>query len=214
MYKQPILEIPPEIQAGLRTGLFKITNGSIVRWTENGRIYKHLQEVVDLPSPEIAKALVARRLAGGTTKQYALIVAGGGAVLVGSAYVANYLKKKRVAARAVAAEKMPECVARFESSLRTYVEAGRSGSLDAAIVDELIVDLDEVKAFMEEGNEVLISLDTLVPLFDLVIAHTPRLAAAYEVDLHALDEVDSERNVVTVLRRHLQLQKEILADAA
>ena len=113
MHTQPILHIPLEIEAGLLAGIFKITNGSIVRWTENGRIYKHLQEVVDLPSPETAKALVARRLASGSTKQYALIVAGGGAVLVGGAYVANYLKKKRAAA-----SESPRQVRRL-SSLRT-----------------------------------------------------------------------------------------------
>jgi hypothetical protein len=74
--------------------------------------------------------------------------------------------------------------------------------------------LDAVKAFMEEGNEVLISLDNLVPLFDVVFAHTPRLAAAYEVNLRPLDEVDSDGRVVLSLRRHLEAQKVILAESA
>lgn len=211
MYTQPTLYIPPEIEAGLLDGTLKLT-GSVVRWAANGRIRKHLQPV-DLPTPEATKDLVAR-LASGSKKQYALVIAGGGVVLIGGAYAANYVKKKRAGARAIAAEDMPECVISFEASLRTYVDAGRTGALGAAILDELIVDLDAVKAFMDEGNEVLISLDNLVPLFDLVIAHTPRLAKAYDVDLQDLNEDDSEGGVVLSLRRHLEAQKRILAETA
>lgn len=55
-----------------------------------------------------------------------------------------------------------------------------------------------------------------MPLFDLVIAHTPRLAETYAVDLDDLaDEQDkSDDGVVVSLRRHLEAQKVILADAA
>lgn len=211
MYTQPLLHIPPEIEAGLLDGTLKLT-GSVVRWTANGRILKHLKSV-DLPTPEASKALVAR-LSSGSTRQYALVIAGGGFVLVGGAYAANYFKKRRAAARSIAVEDMPECVTGFEASLLAYVEAGRAGSLDANLLDELIVDLDAVKALMEEGNEVLISLENLVPLFDLVIAHTPRLAAAYGVDLGELDKVDTEGGVVLSLRRHLKAQKMIVAEAA
>lgn len=126
------------------------------------------------------------------------------------------MKKRGAAARAVAAEDMPECVTNFEASLRAYVDAGRTSVLDASILDELILDLDAVVAFMQEGNEVLISLDNLVPLFDLVIAHTPRLAEAYDIDLNDLDdeETDVETGVVVALRRHLEAQKKILSEAA
>lgn len=211
MYTQPLLHIPPEIEAGLLDGTLNLT-GSVVRWAANGRIFKHLKPV-DLPTPEVSKALVAR-LASGSTRQYALVIAGGGLVLVGGAYAANYVKRKRAANRLSATEDMPECVISFESSLRAYVEAGRTGALDASLLDKLIVDLDAVKAFMEEGNEVLISLDNLVPLFDLVIAHTPQLAAAFDVDLSELEEVDAEGGIVLSLRRHLEAQKTILAEAA
>ncbi|RVW04433.1 hypothetical protein [Rhodococcus spongiicola] len=90
----------------------------------------------------------------------------------------------------------------------------RAGALDAALLDELIVDLDAVKAFMEEGNEVLISFDKFVPFFDLVIAHTPQLAAEYGIDLRELDEDDFEGGGIVSLRRHLEAQKTILAEAS
>lgn len=211
MLSQITLVIPPEVEAGLADGTLKAV-GSVVRYASNGRIFTHLQEIY-LPTPEATKAHVAR-LARGFTKQHALIIAGIGTVLVGGAYAASYVKKKQAAAREITAEDMPQCVTSFESSLRTYVDAGRAGALEAALLDELIVDLDAVKAFMEEGNEVLISLDNLVPLFDLVIAHTPRLAESYGIDLHELDEDDSEGGVILPLRRHLEAQKTILAGAA
>jgi hypothetical protein len=213
MIAQPTLYIPPDIEKGLLDGTLKLT-GSVVRWAANGRIHKHLK-VVDLPTPEATQEAV-RRLASGTKKQYALIILAGGSLVVGGASAYSYVKKRRDAARAVAAEDMPECVTNFEASLRAYVDAGRTGALDANILEELILGLDAVKAFMDEGNEVVISLDNLVPLFDLVIAHTPRLAEAYEINLEDLAEegTDVEHGVVVSLRRHLEAQKRILSEAA
>lgn len=72
-------------------------------------------------------------------------------------------------------------------------------------------DLDAIKAFSNEGNEAKISLDDLVPLSDMVIAHTSRLAQAYNVEVADPDEQDG---VVVSLRRHLEAQKTILAVAS
>lgn len=212
MYAQPVLHVPTEIQTLLLDGTLSRIGG-VVRWSDSGRICAFLKEV-DLPAPEVApKALIAR-LTSASKRQYALVIAGAGVVLLGGAFAASYVTKKQAAVRAVAAEEMPECVTNFETSLRAYVDAARAGALDAAVLDELIVDLDSVKAFMEDGNEVLISLDSLVPLFDLVIAHTAQLASAYGIDLRELVEDDAEGGVIMPLRRHLQAQKTILAEAA
>lgn len=212
MYAQPVLHVPTEIEALLLDGTLRLIGG-VVRWTDSGRIYAFLKEV-DLPAPEAASKALIARLTSASKGQYALVIAGAGVVLMGGAFAASYVKKKRAAVRAIAAEDMPEGVTNFEASLRAYVDAGRAGALDAAVIAALIVDLDAVKAFKEEGNEVLISLENLVPLFDLVIAHTPKLAAAYGVVLSELDEDDSEGGVIVPLSRHLQAQKTILDEAA
>lgn len=206
MYTQPVLVIPPDIELGLLAGTLKLFGGT-VREADSGRIVRHLKSAV--PSTEQVEQ-VARKL---NPKIAVPVVAA--TVAVGGA--ATYLMaKKRTKAARPAAESRPECVANFESSLREYVEAGRTGALTAEVVDRLITDLDALKAFSETGNEVKISLDELVPLFDLVIAHTPRLADAYNVDLEALTDPDDEspEGVVVSLRRHLEAQKAILADAA
>ncbi|CCH73543.1 conserved hypothetical protein [Nostocoides australiense Ben110] len=206
MYTQPVLIIPPEIELGLVTGALKLFGGT-VREADTGRIVKHLKSAVP-SSQQVEQA--ARRL---NPKIAVPVVAA--TVAVGGA--ATFLvTKKRAKAVRLAAESRPESVADFESSLRDYVEAGRTGALTADIVDRLITDLDALKAFSDSGNDVKISLDELVPLFDLVIAHTPRLAEAYDVDLQPITDPDEESSdgVVVSLRRHLEAQKAILADAA
>lgn len=206
MYTQPVLIIPPDIEIGLLAGTLKLFGGT-VREADSGRIVRHLKSAV--PSTEQVEQ-VARKL---NPKIAVPVVAATVAVGGAAAYLVS---KWRAKAARLVADNRPECVANFESSLREYVEAGRTGALTAEVVDRLITDLDALKAFSESGNEVRISLDELVPLFDLVIAHTPRLAEAYNVDLEAFTDQDEEspEGVVVSLRRHLEAQKAILADAA
>ncbi|MGX5691741.1 hypothetical protein ACWKWA_00995 [Dermacoccus abyssi] len=206
MYTQPVLIIPPEIELGLVTGALKLFGGT-VREADTGRIVKHLKSAV--PSSQQVEQAARRLNAKIAVPVVAATVAVGGA----ATFLAT---KKRAKAARLAAESRPESVADFESSLRDYVEAGRTGALTADIVDRLITDLDALKAFSDSGNDVKISLDELVPLFDLVIAHTPRLAEAYDVDLQPITDPDekSSDGVVVSLRRHLEAQKAILADAA
>lgn len=89
-------------------------------------------------------------------------------------------------------------------------------ALDAEIVAQLISDLDAVKAFSDGDNAVEFSLDQLIPLFELVVNHTPVLADAYSAELDDLEskEASSDGDTVVDLRRHLEVQKRILAEAA
>lgn len=214
MIAQPLLYVPPEIEVGLLDGSLKIF-GSVVRESDTGHIVKHLKTVLpdaDQVDKAVSRvALAARRL---NAKVTVPVVAG--VALVGG--TTAYLVRRRAKAKHSAVEAQPACVIDFEASLRTYVEAGQTGALTTDIVDQLIAGLDALKAFSEGGNDVKISLDELVPLFDLVIAHTPRLAEAFHVDLTDLDgeSADSshvEGGVVISLRRHLEAQRSMLADA-
>lgn len=206
MIEQPLLFVPPEIELGLLEGTFKLF-GSVVREADTGRIYKHLTELV--PSPEKAEeALKSMKL----DPKVVISVVAVAAVVGGGV---TYLVKKRKDSIPVPVEDLPECITNFDGSLRAYIEAGRAGALDAQIVERLLEDLDAIKAFSDQGNEVKISLDDLVPLFDMVIGHTSRLAEAYNVDVEDLDEEgDSEDGVVVSLRRHLEAQKAILVEAS
>lgn len=206
MVDQPLLFVPPEIELGLLEGTLKLF-GSVVREADTGRIYKHLTELV--PSPEKAEeAVKSIRL----NPKVVISVVAVAAVVGGGV---TYLVKKRKDSKLVPVEDLPECITNFDASLRAYIGAGREGALDEQILERLLEDLDAIKAFSDEGNDVKISLDDLVPLFDMVIAHTSRLAEAYNVEVEGLDEQDdSEDGVVVPLRRHLEAQKAILADAS
>lgn len=206
MIDQPLLLVPPEIELGLLEGTLKLF-GSVVREADTGRIYKHLTELV--PSPEKAQeAVKSMKL----NPKVVISVVAVAAVVGGGV---TYLVKKRKDSKLVPVEDLPECITNFDAALRAYIEAGREGALDAEIVERLLEDLDAIKAFSDEGNEVKISLDDLVPLFNMVIAHTSRLAEAYNVEVEDLDEQgDSEDGVVVSLRRHLEAQKAILAEAS
>lgn len=206
MVDQPLLFVPPEIELGLFEGTLKLF-GSVVREADTGRIYKHLTELV--PSPEKAEeAVKSIRL----NPKVVISVVAVAAVVGGGV---TYLVKKRKDSKRVPVEDLPECITNFDASLRAYIGAGREGALDEQILERLLEDLDAIKAFSDEGNDVKISLDDLVPLFDMVIAHTSRLAEAYNVEVEGLDEQDdSEDGVVVPLRRHLEAQKAILADAS
>ena len=102
----------------------------------------------------------------------------------------------------------------FETSLRAYVAAAQGGSLDSTVVARFVSDLDALEALSAEGRRIQVSLEDLIPLFELVIAHTAELAAAYDVELDGLNEASHEGGVVVSLRPHLEAQKMILAEAA
>lgn len=206
MIEQPLLFVPPHIEIGLLEGTLKLF-GSVVREADTGRIHKHLTEL--MPSPERAEEAIK----GMKLSPKVMISVVAVAAVVGGGV--TYLVKRRKDSKLLPAEDLPECITNFDASLRAYIGAGREGALDAEIVQRLLADLDAIRDFSDEGNEVKISLGDLVPLFDMVIAHTARLASAYEVEVEDLGEQgDSEDGVVVSLRRHLEAQKVILAEAS
>lgn len=209
MIPQPILYVPPDLELRILAGeLFR--TGGVLREVANGRIFKHLPE---MPTPDKAVEEAVKRAEKLNLKIVIPALVLTGVAVTGVAWVVK--KNQKAIELATAAEvpaDVPECVTSFETSLRAYVDAGRGGLLDVDIVGQLVSDLDAVQAF-SEGNSVLISFEQLLPLFELVIAHTPTLAKAYLVDLDDLDEQDANAGVVMSLRRHLEAQKRILDEA-
>lgn len=197
---QPQLAVPLDVATGLAKGLLT-QHGSIIRWAagaaggRGGRIYAHLPETrYDKPVEAVAKR--ATKL---SPRLYVpiLLVGGAGAAALSWAATQRWAQRQYVSSVILA----------FETSLRAYVSAAQAGALDGAIIDRLAGDLDALQALSSEGKRVEISLDALVPLFDLVIAHTTKLAEAYEFDL---GEIDTDGGVVVSLRRHLAAQRSIL----
>jgi len=201
---QPQLHLPLDVTVGLAKGLLT-QNGSVIRWAvgaaegKGGRIFAHLPETrYDKPVEALAK-----RVERISPKLYVPILVIGG---VGVAAL-SWAAKQRSAQK----QYVSSVILAFESSLRAYVSGAQAGALDGEIIDRLVSDLDALQVLSSGGKEIEISLDALMPLFELVIAHTSELAEAHDI---TLANIDADGGIVVSLRRHLEAQKSILNEAS
>ncbi|MEU0832892.1 hypothetical protein [Streptomyces sp. NPDC005969] len=209
MISQPAsFYIPPEIEAGLLSGDL-IRYGGIVR-NQMGQIVKHLKEVRLPVSNEKAVARVAGMLKNPRVLIPTVVV---GAVVAGAAVIVAAKKRKQTGKPEV-----PECVQSYNASLAAYVEAVHEGHLELDIIDRLIADLDAVKAYSDENGSITLDFSTkhAEMLVNIVVDYTRQLAEANSVELNELQGVApaSENNAVVDLRRHLEVQRKIFAEAA
>lgn len=210
------LLIPPAIQAGLDAGDL-LRNGSVVR-DSLGKFVTFLDEVPGVKEAQEAAKRAALRL----TPRIIIPVVVVTALAGGAAVVRTVMKRKQTAEPAGGLEVViPECVQNFDASLRAYLEAAGEGGLDVAIIDQLVSDLDAVRTYSDDGSvAVPFSLAQLETVFSLVIDHTQKLAKAYSVDLHEVQEqapgagAGAGDDKVIDLRRHLETQRRIIDQAA
>ncbi|KRF28411.1 hypothetical protein ASG91_08105 [Phycicoccus sp. Soil802] len=231
---QPNLILPLDIQARIDAGeLYRI--GGVVRDIATKQIAALLDEAPDLElvAEDVGKKLLKVSLpkfevSKLNLSQVDLKKAGGvvaGAALLGIGISWGYAKWRRAAKWAVpgdvkaeelvvASVEVPESMTNFGRSLEAYLTAAREARLSPEIIEQLASDLTAVQAYSEEGNAVSFTLDELLPFFEVVTAHTLNLATAYSVELDDLDDQDSDEGVVLNLRRHLETQRQILANVA
>ena len=227
---QPLLQMKTSTAVKIAAGTaYQI--GGVVREVGSGRLVELLQDAAPLGG--VAKES-ASKVAHFTSKfnlskvdltKVDAKTAGklGGLVLLGGAAVGGYIWVKQqlkdgkptpadVVVEELADESVedPECLVSFRASLKAYVDAGMEGHLDSDIVGQLVADLRAVEVYSSEGA-VVFTFDELMPFFELVTAHTPALAKAYDVEL---DEAAFEGGDIVSLRRHLEAQKRILESAA
>lgn len=206
MIVQPTLVVPTKIAAGLATGEL-ILIGGVVRNASTGRLVTLLKD-----APGIEKGQEALGRAASVLRSRVTVVSAAvGALAAAGTYVV--VKKRNRAGR----PEVHECVAKLNASLRTYLDAGRAGRLDAAVIDQLISDLNTVRTFSEDGTITIdFSTDLWEALVGLVVDHTGRLADAYSVDLPQLQGPASAPTdaVVVDLCRHLEAQRDIVTRAA
>lgn len=205
---QPTLEVPAKIAAGIAAGIFR-RDGGVIRWTDSGRIYTFLKDAA--PSTEASEQVLSR--AASVVKSRGTLVAVGvvGTVAAGTAAY-TYLRRRRVGDADV-----PETVGSLNDSLRTYMDAARSGRLDAALISKLIADLDAVTQLRDKDHEPFdFSSELWESMVALIVDHTQQLAMAFEVDLSELPrDAPPEGNATIIdLRRHLEAQQRIISGAA
>ncbi|MEU2051943.1 hypothetical protein [Streptomyces bungoensis] len=197
----------PFIQAGLNSGIFT-RDGGVIR-DRLGKIVAHL---VDAPAPAMRHMTVSR--AGVSLSWPGVIVTAAAlSVVTVGARAALALRKREPAGT----REVPPCVAQFNRSLSSYLDAVSDGTVDVDIIDQVIADLDVVKAYSDIGSiTVDFSMRQAVTLVSVAANYTRKLAEECSVDLSELDErmPVSEDDAVVDLRRHLVVQRTIIPRAA
>jgi len=201
------LDVPLEIYTGLLTG--KLTRfGSVVR--ESGKIVKHLDEAF-IPEQTV-----------GALKDFAnqnKILIGIGVVVAVTAIVGTitYYTVKSSKNKKSAEIQIPKCVAEFNSTFCTYLDAIQSGKLDMHIVNRLIADLDEINENYSIGNiKIDFSADRLTTLMNLLFNYTKKFAGANSIEFNELESSASasEDSTFSNLRHYLEVQKQIFEKTA
>lgn len=97
-----------------------------------------------------------------------------------------------------------------------YLESARNGSLDAEIIDQLIADLDAVKAETDDGAITVEFLpEHSEALVNIVAEHTRKLAEANQIDATKLSDLaNSEGAAIIDLRPYLEVQRELFSREA
>ena len=202
--QQIAYDIPNDITIGIMKGMYK-RFGGVVRDAKTGAIIKHLKEV-EVP---------VEKKAGNTfiqaVKQHpvAAIGIGIGATAVGAltAYTVKRKKEKEYK------KNSPECVIKFEKSLKAYLKAVRKGNLDGKTIDRLMTDLEAIKEVdAEEQISLELSTAELKQLVNMIYDYTRKLAKINDVKLERFKQ--HSPNSIDNLHAYLEVQKLIFQEVA
>ena len=197
-------DIPDDIAVGIMKGIYK-RFGGVVRDAKTGVIVKHLKEV-EVPVEKKAGGTMLQ-----TVKQHPIATIGiSVGMSVGAALTAYGVKNKK---ENEYKKNSPECVIKFEKSLKAYLKAVRKGALDEKTIDRLMVDLEAIK---EVGAEEKISLELstaeLKQLVNMIYDYTRKLAKANDIKLERFEQHTS--NSIDNLYAYLEVQKRIFSEVA
>ena len=203
---QTSLEIPDNIALGLLAGQY-VRHGGVVR-----DLAGHLVSLLHDPSSvddveEAAKASLVNVL-----KNPKVVIGFGVVAVAAGAGAAAYLAPRKTKA---AQPELPTCVENYVGSLAAYLDAAGHGALDAAIIDQLIADLDAVKAESDSGTITIeFSPEQLETLVGIVADHTRKLAEANQLELGNLPEpATAEGATIIELRPYFEVQRELFGRA-
>lgn len=197
-------DIPNDIAIGIMKGMYK-RFGGVVRDAKTGAIVKHLKEV-ELPAEKKAGGAVMQAV-----KQHPVAAIGiGVGVAAGTALTAYAVKKKK---ENEYKKNSPECVLKFEKSLKAYLKAVRKGTLDEKTIDKLMADLEAIKEVdAEEKISLELSTVELKQLVNMIYDYTRKLAKVNDVKLERFKQ--HSPNSIDNLHAYLEVQKRIFQEAA
>ena len=187
------LYLSDDVYKGILSGALKIAGG-VVR-DKKGVIRKHAPKIAEhIKENGVSVVKNHKGVAIGIGVGIAVV----GAVSGGLFYLSNRSNKK--------------AQTQFESSLKTYLDAAKSGTLNVEILDKFIFDLDKITK-NDDGKSLLfnLSIEQFSILLYSVFDYTKRLAEANGVDAKELKVPNgSMKNMITYLKEYLNIQKSII----
>lgn len=194
--------VPPEIEIGLKTGVYELFGG-VVRYatgTNKGRIVKHLKTVKRIKTDD-ATGVIRKASQFAKAHKTELIITG--AIVSGGAAVGGFIyAKKRYESK---------LVSNFREALKDYVDAINNGELDLDVINALSNALNELKQYKKfDKLSAKYSLNEIETLYTSYLTdYTIKLAEANEYNL--TDEFDENEQVnILNLEKYLIAQKNII----
>lgn len=195
--KQVTLLVPPEIELGLRTGVYR-SYGSVVRDVNTGSIVRHLKEI-SLPDRETSQQIIRAATRASRTFSSSTTTLWVAAALAGIATIAadEVLSRFRLRYLDVI----------MESALLDYLDAAMAGELTVEIVTDLLNAIEDVKK-QGQGH----SLPLVESVVESIEGHTQALAG----DSHAVPDNVTDLSLAAHerLERTLRIQRDLLEEAA
>lgn len=201
---QDVFYIPEDIATGLAIGTYRRI-GSVVRYSSGpnkGQIVKHLKPI-ELEAAEEAQSLGAKALqfAAQHKKGIGIFVVG---VLTLGTFWWGYTKWKN---------REPKELKEFRVSLKIYIEAIKSGTMDVDKIECLLKAIDALKKHENYEDIVIqLSIDQIEVLVSRIHDYTIKLAEANDIKLFS-EELITNQTVIINLSSCLLAQRRIFAEA-
>jgi hypothetical protein len=207
--KMPVIQeaffIPEDIATGLATGIYRRLGG-VVRYAmgpNKGQIVKHL-DPIKLPAADEATGLLAKAVKVVKENKKLAVIGGIVVVVVGGGTAVYYGVKNHE----------PAVVKDFRRALAEYVDAIRTGTMEKAKINTLMVSLDKMKQHKNFDKFIIkLSAEDIDVLVNRIYEYTVELARNNNYDL-ADAELNGESNPIINLRHYLDIQKRIFDTAA
>lgn len=107
-----------------------------------------------------------------------------------------------------------ERIAEFQKALKNYIKASKKGKLNAKVVDNLLDELDELERKLGKDVELTILASQLTELIYSISIYTELLAKENKFEVKILRPKSGTQGSIANLKSYLEIQKQILENAA
>lgn len=213
-----ILDIPPEIQAGIDAGKY-IRYDGVVRDLA-GRMVVFLKEAPDI-SKHVNYATEAMAAAAKSTETGKMVLGFaksnkyvfiGGAVIATVAIgcsIAHFVKKnKKLKEETI--DSIKQCELDFTNSLLAYVEAIRKSEVTEESIDKVLASLKKIEDYRDKGvlNDEF-SYENAELVFQIIKGYTEELMKKDDLDMTS--DIPLKNDKIIDLQTYLNMQKKVLA---